>query len=97
MTCEEVLAEVLRENDEEYSSFNNAKLDKGEEDYNSIYGYPNDLLVSYAFDMLWCLTFGNKAVSDFQVVDVGGIISLGNVLESLSFQIEPRLLKVTVI
>ena len=38
MTCEEVLAEVWRENDEEYSSFEG----EGEEDDNIVYGYPND-------------------------------------------------------
>lgn len=42
MTREEVLAQVLRENDEEYSSFEDSESDKGEEDDNNVYGYPND-------------------------------------------------------
>ena len=42
MTCEEVLAEVWRENDEEYSSFDDSESDEGEEDDNIVYGYPND-------------------------------------------------------
>jgi len=42
MTREEVLAQVLRENDEEYSDFDDSESDKGKEDNNNIYGYPND-------------------------------------------------------
>ena len=42
MTCEEVLAEVWRENDEEYSSFDDSESDEGEEDDNNVYGYPNE-------------------------------------------------------
>ena len=42
MTYEEVLAEVWRENDEEYSSFDDSESDEGEEDDNIVYGYPND-------------------------------------------------------
>ena len=43
MTCEEVLAEVWGENDEEYSSFDDSESDEGEEaDDNYVYGYPND-------------------------------------------------------
>ena len=42
MTCEEVLGEVSRENDEEYSSFDDSESDEGEEDDNNVYGYPND-------------------------------------------------------
>ena len=42
MTFEEVLAGVWRENDEEYSSFNDSESDEGEVDDNNVYGYPND-------------------------------------------------------
>ena len=42
MTREEVLAQVLRENDEEYSDFDDSESDKGKEDDNNVYGYPND-------------------------------------------------------
>ena len=42
MTREEVLAQVLRENDEEYSDFDDSESDEGEEDDNNVYGYPND-------------------------------------------------------
>ena len=42
MTCEEVLADVWRESDEEYSSFDNSESYEGEEDDNNVYGYPND-------------------------------------------------------
>ena len=42
MTCEEALAEVWRENDEEYSSFDDSESDDGEEDDNTVYGYRND-------------------------------------------------------
>jgi len=42
MICEEVLAEVWRENDEEYSSFDDSESDEGDEDDNNVYGHPND-------------------------------------------------------
>ena len=42
MTRQEVFAEVWRENDEEYSSFDDSESDEGEEDDNNVYGYPND-------------------------------------------------------
>ena len=42
MTREEVLAQVLRENDEEYSSFDDSQSDEGEEHDNNVYGFPND-------------------------------------------------------
>ena len=42
MTREEVLCDVWQENDEEYSSFEVSESDKGEEDNNNVYGYPND-------------------------------------------------------
>ena len=35
MTREEVLAQVLRENDEEYSDFDDSESDEGEEDDNN--------------------------------------------------------------
>ena len=40
--CEEVLAGVWRENDEEYSSFDDSESDEGDEDDNNVYGHPND-------------------------------------------------------
>ena len=42
MTHEEVLAKVLRENGEEYSSFDDSESDQGEEEDDNVYGYPND-------------------------------------------------------
>lgn len=47
MTREEVLAQVLRENDEEYSSFEDSESDKGEEDDNNVYGALEEFLVNY--------------------------------------------------